>query len=171
MQIRVSRRSNPVVVDSIHLAYYILAKLGGMTHLKLQKLIYYVESYHLAYFDQSIIEDNFQAWVHGPVTTKVWVLIKDKANVYDGISLKPEAKPKAIKTIKDKLTEDQYSLVSDILQEFGKKNDYHLECLTHEEKPWIEARRGIPSDQPSKNVISKKTMTRYYKDKLYTVRG
>jgi uncharacterized phage-associated protein len=54
-------------VNAQILADYILQKYGSMSHLKLQKLLYYCESYHLAYFDDILIPEEFEAWVHGPV--------------------------------------------------------------------------------------------------------
>lgn len=78
----------PKTVDSINLAQYVLAKVGKANHLKLQKLVYYVEAYHLAYFDgESIISDQFEAWLHGPVSRKLWDHLKPIANVYDDVSL------------------------------------------------------------------------------------
>lgn len=52
-------------IDSNKLVDYILVRGGAMSHLKIQKILFYIEAYHLAYFDSSIIEDEFQAWVHG----------------------------------------------------------------------------------------------------------
>lgn len=42
-------------IDSIDLANYILYKYGSMSHLKLQKLLFYCDAYHLAYFDEELI--------------------------------------------------------------------------------------------------------------------
>ncbi len=55
-------------VDSLLLSEFILFKYGPMSHLKLQKLLFYAQALHLAYFDEPIIEDDFEAWVHGPVS-------------------------------------------------------------------------------------------------------
>ena len=154
-------------IDSVTLAAYILAKLGPTNHLKIHKLIYYIEAYHLAYFDQSLIDDNFKAWVHGPVVLKVWHKFKDKANVYDGLILKKEFVKPVINEVKKKLTKEQITFINDVLQEFGKRTPFDLESLTHNEKPWIVARRGIPPDAPSTNIISKELMKKYYRKKLF----
>lgn len=155
-------------IDSKKLSYYILAKHGPMEHLKLHKLIFYVEAYHLAYFETSLIDDNFQAWVHGPVVLPVWLNIKSLANVYDSIQLKTEVKKESIEYLKENVTGSQFEIINDILDEFGSKSAYELECLTHEEEPWKNARKGLPPDNPSKNIISKKEMMEYYKTKLYS---
>ena len=41
----------------------------GLTscNLKLQKLVYYAQAWHLALRDVPLFEEDFEAWVHGPV--------------------------------------------------------------------------------------------------------
>lgn len=157
-------------VDSIELANYLVAKYQPIAHLKLQKLIYYLEAYHLAYFSDSLIEDDFQAWLHGPVSRKLYDYIKPTgANVYGNLVLtdSPEVQAKFITNIETKLTPIQLDLLNDVLKEFNPRSAYDLECLTHEELPWIEARKGYsPGDRCEVN-ISKETMMKYYADKLY----
>lgn len=48
-------------IESLILWGYIASKLGPSSHLKIQKLLYYIQWYHLAYFDKEIISDDFQA--------------------------------------------------------------------------------------------------------------
>jgi uncharacterized phage-associated protein len=153
-------------IDSIELANYILASVGSMNHLKLQKLIYYVEAYHLAYFEQSLIEDEFEAWLHGPVSRKIWDYYKNIANVYDNVTADGDEK-EIEKTFEQKITEDQKELIQDVLEEYGKESAYRLECMTHAELPWQEARRGCAPDDKCEEKINKKTMQSYYKQNLY----
>jgi uncharacterized phage-associated protein len=153
-------------VDSKELANYILAKVGSMTHLKLQKLVYYAEAYHLAYFEKSIIDDHFEAWLHGPVSRKLWDHIKGVANVYDSIMC-PGDKNVLIKNFKNKVTKDQLELINDVLKEYGQESSYALECMTHAEDPWRNAREGYAPGDKCEKIIDKKLMKRYYKQNLY----
>jgi len=155
-------------LDSIQLAKYILAKCGKMTHLKIHKLIYYTEAYHLAYFDKSIIEDDFRAWVHGPVVLNVWHELKNAANVYDEIKIREKFRKPAIKKVKHILHKEQYEFINAVLNEFAKRSAYELECLTHSELPWIEARGDIAANEPCSNIISKKLMKKFYREKLFS---
>jgi uncharacterized phage-associated protein len=155
-------------IDSVDLAKFILAKAGPMPHLKLQKLVYYVEAWHLAIFKESIIEDKFKAWMHGPVSTKVWHAFKDaKAPVFCEIKISPALSRQALSHAQSILRPEQISLINDVLKEYGSLNAYELESLTHSEKPWIEARRGVPPDEASSNEISKDTMLKFYRQRLY----
>jgi uncharacterized phage-associated protein len=52
------------ILDSIDLAEFILSKINPASHLKIQKMLYYVSGFHLAYFNQDLISDDFEAWLH-----------------------------------------------------------------------------------------------------------
>lgn len=157
-------------LTAIELSKYILAKLGAMSHLKLQKLIYYVEAYHLAYFEESIIDEEFQAWVHGPVVREVWDNYKNlDSPLFDKISLSPDEGKEIVKMVERKLSEDQLSLINDVFEALGSITTYDLERLTHEEEPWREARQGLPIDENSTNTISKETMRRFYYKEMYSL--
>ena len=134
-------------LTAIELSQYILAKLGTMSHLKLQKLIYYVEAYHLAYFEESIIDEGFQAWVHGPVVREVWDNYKNlDSPLFDKISLSSDEKKEIVQLVERRLSEDQLSLIGDVFEALGSTTAYDLERLTHQEEPWREARQGLPID-------------------------
>jgi uncharacterized phage-associated protein len=158
----------PPKIDSVQLAKFILAKQGPMEHLKLQKLVYYVEAWHLAYFGESIIEDKFKAWMHGPVSLKVWHEFKHSTQtLLNEIKIPAREKELVIEKISDILKPDQLSLIDDVLREYGPLTAYQLEGLTHSEQPWLEARNGIPAAQVSNAVISKETMRKFYHKRLY----
>ena len=151
-------------LDSIELAKYILAKVGHPTnHLKLQKLVYYVEAYHLSYFNESIIDDDFEAWVHGPVIRKVWNRFSNRIALYDQIQLDTYQAMKVVGEVESKISDEQFDLIENIISSLGMKSGYYLECMTHEELPWQEARKGLPYDVRSARKISKETMKRFYR--------
>ena len=39
----------------------------SMTNLRLQKLLFYAQAWHLALTNRPLFEEDFEAWVHGPV--------------------------------------------------------------------------------------------------------
>ncbi len=154
-------------VDSIDLAEYVLQNYGSMSHLKLQKLLYYVEALHLAYFDISLIDDEFQAWLHGPVSRRLYDAVKGHSILYTEVEYVNKGGKNPTEVIKQSLTQEQFELISDVLNEYSKLSSSQLETLTHEETPWIEARRGIPSGDRCENIISKDTMKSFYKKELF----
>lgn len=155
-------------VDSQLLAEYILFKSGPMSHLKLQKLLYYADALHLAYFDQPLIDDDFEAWVHGPVSRKIFDTVRDLSILYDNISYVKDSDPATPDVLlKEQLTEDQLELIDEVLEEYGKLSQYQLETLSHSEYPWQNARRGYAFADRCSKIIDKQITKEFYKSQLY----
>ncbi|WP_336507207.1 Panacea domain-containing protein [Paenibacillus larvae] len=53
--------------------------LESMTPKKLQKLCYYAYSFYLAIYEKKLFDDNFEAWVHGPVILNCILNIENMA--------------------------------------------------------------------------------------------
>ena len=153
-------------VNSIDLAGYVLAKIKIANHLKIQKMVYYVEAWHLAIFEESIITDEFEAWVHGPVSRVLWEKLKPYSFLYKDVQLSEASAQKYIDKLEKAVSKDQSELINDVINEYGDKTAYHLENLTHNELPWVEARKGVDASEMCTNIISKKTMLKYYKSRL-----
>lgn len=43
-----------------------------VTQMKLQKLVYFAQGYHLAKYHTPLIKENFQAWLYGPVIPEIY---------------------------------------------------------------------------------------------------
>lgn len=125
-----------------------------ITHLKLQKLLYYAQAWHLANYDKPLFDEDMQAWAHGPVVPSVWHSYKDRG----WHQLDPEMPPVLASGIKDYL-----EIVFDRYGGFTAKK---LEEITHAEAPWKEARGQLPPEAKCDAIISKKTMREYYKARL-----
>ncbi|TGN99702.1 hypothetical protein PN36_35010 [Candidatus Thiomargarita nelsonii] len=149
-------------MDILKLAYHIINEknLPYLNHLKLQKLLYYIQSWHLVFRGQPLFEDYFEAWVHGPVARKVYAYIKTYVSANRWSKLKPD--PEMGDNVQDTLDPEQMEIIEDVLQEYGDKTSYHLECLTHREKPWLEARGRLSETESCTNCIDNKTMLKYY---------
>jgi uncharacterized phage-associated protein len=50
-----------------------------ISNLKLQKLLYYAQAWHLALYDSSLFPERIQAWVHGPAVPPVYRRFKEWA--------------------------------------------------------------------------------------------
>lgn len=53
-------------------AKYILEKHGPLTAMKLQKLLYYCQAWHLVRRDGPLFGDEIQAWAAGPVVRSLF---------------------------------------------------------------------------------------------------
>ncbi len=159
---------NPGIVDSIQLAEFVLATRGAMSHLKLQKLLFYIQAYHLGHFGIPIIEDDFEAWIHGPVSRKLYDLLKDQSKLYTEIRYAPNGEgPPPQEVLEHSLTNDQNILVIDVLDELAPLSDFELENMTHSEAPWQEARHGYGVVDRCNVIIPKQRLAEYYSELLH----
>jgi uncharacterized phage-associated protein len=150
-------------IESSILGQYILEKRGQMSHLKLQKLLYLIEGYHLAYFDKSIISDDFEAWVHGPVSRTLYSQLKDLSILYTEISYvrkEDEVLPSSI--LSKNLTSEQIELIDNVLDLYSNESSLSLESITHQQAPWIETREGFASSERCEKVIPKEKIKSYF---------
>lgn len=148
------------------LADYILMNYSPMSHLKLQKLLYYCEAYHLAAFNSPLIEENFEAWVHGPVCREIFNNYKNKAVLYKDLTFEGDGSKVLEEFYSNKLTSDQLDLLNDVLKTLNTWSAFELENATHEERPWIKARAGYHSGEKCSEIISKELMMEFYKSEL-----
>jgi len=124
----------------------------NLTPLKLQKLMYYADAWHMALYNSEITNEHFQAWVHGPVASSQYFRFKD----YKWLPIIEElSKPDLSESLKAHLDE--------IIDIFGSESAVALEIMTHKELPWQVARRGLPDDEPCNNDISKDVTREFYR--------
>lgn len=152
-------------VSALTLSNFILKNFGPMSHLKLQKLLFYCEAYHLAYFQYEIMDEQFEAWVHGPVCREVYDSLKDTSILHTDLSFDKNDKDPNLE-IEHNLNSTQRELLNDVLTELSSWTGIELETATHSERPWIEARKGIPPSKACNNIISKKLMEEFYSQEL-----
>ena len=149
-------------IDSVVLANYILKHYGPMSHLKLQKLLFYCDAYCLAFFGRELISDKFEAWVHGPVCRKVYNEMRGASVLYTDVAYSPM--PGIDEDVEfGKLPIDVKDLVSDVLKNLSMWSGVELERLTHQELPWVEARYGYGEADKCHAEISKQTTMTYYR--------
>ncbi|NBC32692.1 MAG: DUF4065 domain-containing protein [Alphaproteobacteria bacterium] len=124
-----------------------------LTNLKLQKLLYYAQAWHLALHDQALFEEDFQAWVHGPVLPSQYQRFRDF-----------QWRPIMLEVSRPGLPNEALdAFLVEVVDVFGCESAVALELMTHREKPWVEARGDLPPHVPSNAPISKQTMKDYYK--------
>lgn len=143
-------------------ANYFISKVDDesgevMTHLKLQKLTYYAQAWHLAIYDKKLFNENFEAWAHGPVNPRMF-------HYYKAYGYNPIPFPETFDL--NDYTEEEREFLDDIWNVYGKYDAKYLERLTHREKPWKEARGNLPEGARCDHVISEETMKEYYSELL-----
>lgn len=147
---------------------YIILKMtegqDSLNNIKLQKLLYYVQAWYLAFNEKPLFEDgeNFQAWVHGPVNRQIYDRFSSTKSLYADITYDD---------IRDgfdfeNLNEDELEHIDVVLELYGKYSGTELEDMTHEEEPWINARTGFRSSQRCEVELNNSDMYTYYSSRL-----
>ncbi|MZI80204.1 DUF4065 domain-containing protein [Clostridium butyricum] len=123
-----------------------------MTHKKLQKLCYYVYAWNIALLEDTVINERFEAWVHGPVSPNLY-------SKYRGQYLIEPAN-ECPRTIKE--NEEIFELVNQIIRIYGSLDGDELEALTHSEEPWQVARGSKKPWESSNEVLDKDIISNFY---------
>ena len=138
----------------LDVARYILEKQGSMTTMKLQKLCYYVQAWHLAWYEIPMFDEDFEAWANGPVCPELFSYHKGKF-VISSLDLPQKS---------ESFCKNQVETIDKILNYYGDKEPNWLSELTHMERPWKEAREkasALPGSYCNE-IITKESMLDYY---------
>jgi uncharacterized phage-associated protein len=130
-----------------------------ITNLKMQKLVYYADAWHLANFKESLIQEDFQAWVHGPVIPALYSEYKHFG--WQPI-IREDLNTDALSGIKKGFSSQTISLLDIVSDAYFGLTAYELERLTHNEEPWKRTREGLSDDEPSDRIIDKILIRDYY---------
>lgn len=136
-------------------AKYILEQLGAMTTMKLQKLVYYSQAWHLVWEGVPLFDENFQAWANGPICPELFeihrgMFVIDAERLSIGDS--------------SKLSDVQKETINSVLEFYGDKDPHWLSMLIHKERPWKEtrAKAGVAEGEFCNKIIPKEVMQDYY---------
>lgn len=121
-----------------------IADKVAISPMKLQKLIYFAHGWHLAFFDQSLIREDIQAWTYGPVIPTIYHIFKAFGN--DTITEDTDEGTEL-------LSSETIDFLDFIWETYKKFSPIHLSNITHmKDSPWDIVRqnhhghlgRGIP---------------------------
>lgn len=130
------RLSEPEVGDTI-------------TNLKIQKLVYYAQGFHLALFDSPLFDDHIKAWTHGPVVESLYHEYKQYGSSEIPIPTSP---------VNRRISKGQIELIQEVNIVYGQFSAWKLRDLTHSERPWVET--------PQNGIISQDLMKEFFKTKI-----
>ena len=139
------------MANVLDVAAYILNKKGSITTWKLQKLVYYCQAWSVVWDEKPIFAERIEAWASGPVVRELYDEHKGMFQI-SGLE----------KGNTDNLKLEEKETIDVVLQAYGDKPAQWLSDLTHMEKPWNEAREGIPIGQNCENEITLSSLEEYY---------
>lgn len=132
-------------------AAYILEKCGRMTAMKMQKLAYYSQAWHLVWEEQPLFTDRIEAWSNGPVVRSLYAGHRGQFTV--------SSWPRGDSS---RLVDAERSTIDAVLDFYGGRSAHELSELTHFEQPWRSARGDLPMGARSSSEITVTAMAEYY---------
>ncbi len=125
--------SVPTVITAQEVADYFLASVDqesgdNITNLKLQKLLYYAQGFHVAmHHGEPLFPESLLAWSHGPVVRRVY-------QRYRHLGWKPIDLPSNFQA--DAYAPEIREILDAVNANYGQFTAKTLEIMTHEEAPW-----------------------------------
>ena len=118
-----------------------------ISNLKLQKMLYYQQGFHLAYFGTPLFDEDIVAWQYGPVVPSVYKEYKSFES--NSISTSEEG---------ISLSDDEEELFNNVYEEYNQFSAVSLMKMTHEESPWKTTEIN--------SVISRDKMAAFFKTQI-----
>jgi uncharacterized phage-associated protein len=147
-------------LDAAHYLIHLAAKEEEpefLTHMRLQKLLYYAQGWCLALHDRPLFTSRIEAWDHGPVVKQVYPKFAD----FEDRPIPPDKVHG-----QGRINEQDREHLRFIWRTYRRFSAAKLRQLTHEESPWINARQGH-QPQPQKRCqeeITQQVMREHFKE-------
>lgn len=124
-----------------------------LCNMRLQKLVYYAQSWHLAATGTPLFQDQIVAWKHGPVISSLYHHFKTY-----GLAIPPSEG-----AIPAGLSSSDREFIESIWNRYKDFSGTGLRNLTHREAPWVEAwARRNPEDQYPDVEITLEAMRTFF---------
>lgn len=125
-----------------------------LSHLRLQKLLYYAQGWSLVLRKKPLFKDIIQAWIHGPVVPSVYASFA----CYKSELIPPDQYALS----KNALTDDECELVQSVWNAYKEFSAFKLREMTHREAPWKEAYGNCEPGGKCTTVIARAAIKRYF---------
>ena len=147
-------RATRATLDTIAtLIINLSANAGGITHGKLQLILFYAQAVSLAQQDGPLWDEDFVAEAQGPMLPSVRARFAHYGNG-----------PIANLDAPDAVPNHTYKAIGPILGSFGIQTEATLREMACAEPPWLDAHtRATPDGQ--KATIHKRTMSAFYRQR------
>jgi uncharacterized phage-associated protein len=136
------------MVNVFDVARHVLTTIGGeVSTVKLQKLCYYAQGWHLAKHGVPLFQEDFEKWAGGPVCRELFNGHRGHFSINEG-NIPGEW------CLNEKFTSNELGTIEFVLQRYGPLEGDDLSNIIQSENPWKNA--------PENAVIPKETMRDFY---------
>lgn len=165
----------------IEALYYILRKIKKADKIKLVKLMYLADKYHLIHYGRTITNDDYYAMEHGPVGTTVKDVLsldpfhmsskayKYAARLLEVINDKDFVANPDARVVFDMLSESDREALDFVAEKFGKMGPWKLRDYTHRYPEWYRYEDLFTNKLTKRERIKTKELLSTIKDDPLTI--
>ena len=140
-------------------AHYILKSCEkykySVTPLKLIKLVYIAQGYHLAILDKELFYEDAMAWAYGPIIPEMYYACKQ----FGKGEVPKELFSGYVEGNLCNIADESRNLIDDVVIAYGKFNGLDLSAATHKRgTPWF----SINNSKKDNITIPKSLLSKYY---------
>lgn len=144
----VDLKAHPVSAHDV--ARELMARLPRLGEVKLHKLLYYCQGWHLGWTGEPLFRETIEAWANGPVVADLW-----RARKYG-------REDPAIR----KLDASMLGTIGYVVSRYGAFSGMELIRLTHSEDPWRDAAENSGPDERCDEPIELDAILRFFKNQV-----
>lgn len=128
-------------VNDVASFFIALAQDAGeqLTHMKLQKLIYYSQAWYLGMYGEPLFASSIEAWKHGPVCPEIYHSYKKYGNENIPFIADIEETEDYISIVEGRFSVDVIGFLNKIADDYMNYSALELSRMTHKEDPWLES--------------------------------
>ena len=115
-----------------------------ISNLKLQKMLYYLQGFFIAIFDNKLFPETIEAWQYGPVVKEAYLHFKS----FGSSSIILNGDEKIIE-----FSAQENELFLEVMEEYGQFSAVKLMNMTHEELPWKKTFNENPQGEISYELL------------------
>lgn len=125
--------------------------------LKMQKLVYYAYAWTLVKNHKRLFSEKIQAWPNGPVAPSLYKELK----IYGSMPISEEYL-NGSNDVSKNIPDEVIHTLDEVYEKYSVCSAFELVCLTHNEKPWRNARQGLKVNESSEIEIRDKDIIEEY---------
>lgn len=148
---------------------YKAKQLGApLTHMKLQKLVFFMHAWSLAFDGKSVVAERPEAWQYGPVFETLYHSLKANGSkqVSDYLTMLNPATGELQALIPNVNDKHLWNLLEQVWDRYGGFSAMQLSALTHEAgSPWDVAR------QAQRTSLDDGAIASFYRSKIGTAQN
>jgi uncharacterized phage-associated protein len=129
----------------------VLERTGAITAMKLEKLVYYCQGWHLGRHHARLFAERIEAWREGPVVPDLYQRHRQQYSVASW----PTGQS-------GNLSQLESATVDWVVRRYGEFSAIELSRMTHNELPWREARGALPENANSTVPVRVEIIEEFY---------